>query len=85
MMKNYLQRRGLMPSGSFLQADVLCPFYINDSNKPPKIKCEGLSDKSRLALNFVKSDAKNSHIKLFCAGEYQLCPLFRVIYEKYEE
>ena len=85
MMKNYLQRRGLMPSGSFLQADVLCTCHKKEKKKRAKIKCEGLSDKNRLALNFVKSDAKNSHIKLFCAGEYQLCPLFRVIYEKYEE
>ena len=39
-------KEGFNAKRKFLQADVLCPFYINDSNKPPKIKCEGLSDKT---------------------------------------
>ena len=56
-------------SGSYLQADIVCPFYIKDMSKPPCLKCEGITDKSGMTMIF-KNNAENgrantvwSHIK----------------------
>ena len=38
-----------MPSGSFKQADVQCPFYKFDDGKR-RITCEGIIEDSSLAL-----------------------------------
>lgn len=42
-----------MPSGSYKQADVRCPFYKFDDGKH-RITCEGLIDDSSLALIYHK-------------------------------
>ena len=33
-----------MSSGSYIQVDVLCPFYRSDTSRPVKIICEGIAN-----------------------------------------
>lgn len=74
-----------MSSGSFMQADVLCPFYLTDTDKPINIRCEGISDDNRLVLNFRHKNEKLTHMKAFCTDNYCGCVLFKAINEKYED
>ena len=74
-----------MAGGSFTQADVLCPFYLSDTENPSNIRCEGISYVNRLYLNFPHKRDKVIHMRLFCTEHYKDCGLFRTINEKYEE
>ena len=73
-----------MPSGSYIQADVLCPFYITDKARPPVIKCEGIQPDLTISLMFVYKNTKLDFMNTYCCKEYEKCPLFDIIYKKYE-
>ncbi len=70
---------------TYTQADVRCPFYITDTERPAGISCEGISDKSKLSLCFTNKRYKKVHMKVFCIENYEDCALFKTIYKKYEE
>ncbi len=70
---------------TYTQADVLCPFYIADTERPSRISCEGISGESRLVLSFTNKRYKMLHMRGFCTGNYEKCMLFKTIYEKYAE
>ena len=72
-----------MSSGSYIQADVLCPFYKYDDGRR-RITCEGPVDNSSLAL--IYRDAKDFKMQLqcFCCHSYKSCEVYRVISEKYD-
>lgn len=74
-----------MPSGSYIQADVLCPFYMTDTCRPVSIKCEGISDNNNLTLTFRLKDDKISYMREFCTSCYKNCYLYKIIYDKYDE
>ena len=74
-----------MPSGSFKQADVLCPFYKYDDGKQ-RITCEGLVDDSSLALIYHQKIDYETQINVFCCENYKHCEVYRMLMEnKYEE
>lgn len=74
-----------MPSGSFKQADVLCPFYKYDDGKQ-RITCEGLVDDSSLALIYHRKNDYEMQIDVFCCEHYKCCEVYRMLMEaKYEE
>ena len=72
-----------MPTGSFKQIEVQCPFYKYDV--PKRITCEGLIDKSNISLGFLIWKDYAIHIKTFCSEHYQKCEIYRMLMEKYEE
>lgn len=72
-----------MPSGSYFQANVLCPFYKHDDGKN-RITCEGLIDESSLALFYKYERDYKTQITVFCCGRYQNCEVYRLLMEKYE-
>ena len=74
-----------MAGGTFTQADVLCPFYMTDTDRPYNIKCEGISKVNRLYLSFPHKKDKDAHMKKYCTECYKQCRLFKTIYEQYEE
>ena len=75
-----------MSSGTYVQADVRCPFYLKDSNRPNvNIKCEGITNKSKVFLNFGRKTDKMVHMKQFCTSHYENCALYKSIYEQYED
>ena len=70
-----------MPSGSFKQADVLCPFYKYDDGKQ-RITCEGLVGKkedSSLALIYHSKKDYETQIDVFCCEHYKRCEVYRLL------
>ena len=73
-----------MPSGSFKQADVQCPFYKFDDGKR-RITCEGIIDDSSLALIYHNKNDYETQITVFCCEHYRKCEVYRLLMEKYPE
>ena len=73
-----------MPSGSYIQVFVRCPFYKYDDVKK-RITCEGLTDDSSLALIYHNKTDYEKQISIFCCRHYSKCELYRMLMEKYEE
>jgi hypothetical protein len=73
-----------MPSGSFRQADVQCPFYKYDDGKR-SITCEGIVDNSNLALNYNNKKDYKTQITVFCCEHYKKCEVYRLLIDKYDE
>lgn len=73
-----------MPSGSYRQADVRCPFYQFDDGKR-RITCEGIIDDSSLALIYRKKTDYETQIRAFCCEHYERCEVYRLLMEKYDE
>lgn len=73
-----------MPSGSYKQIEVQCPFYKYDDGKR-RITCEGLVDDSSLALIYQRKSDYEAQINVFCCKHYEKCEVYRMLMEKYEE
>lgn len=74
-----------MPSGSFKQIEVLCPFYKYDDGKQ-RITCEGLVYDSSLALIYHRRNDYKKQIDLFCCEHYKKCEIYRMLMEaKYDD
>ena len=73
-----------MPSGSYRQADVRCPFYKFDDGKR-RITCEGIIEDSSLALIFHNKFDYEKQITVFCCDYYKYCEVYRMLMKKYEE
>ena len=73
-----------MPSGSYKQIEVQCPFYKYDDGKQ-RITCEGLVDNSSLALIYRNRTDYETQINVFCCEHYKKCEVYRILIEKYEE
>lgn len=73
-----------MPSGSYVQVFVDCPFYKYDDGKT-KITCEGLTDNSSLAQIFRKKEDCEHQLKVFCCEDYTRCAIYRMLDEKYNK
>ena len=74
----------MCPSGSFKQVEVKCPFYKYDDGRR-RITCEGLVDKSSIALIYLTRGGYDQQIDSFCCERYQQCPLYKMLMKKYEE
>ena len=72
-----------MPSGSFKQIDVQCPFYKYDKMK--RITCEGIIDDSNISLGFLNWRDYEIHLSAFCCEHYKKCEVYRMLMQKYEE
>ena len=73
-----------MPSGSFKQADVQCPFYKFDDGKR-RITCEGIIDDSSLALIYHNKQDYETQINVFCCQHYINCEVYAVLIKKYDD
>ena len=73
-----------MPSGSYKQIEVQCPFYKYDDGKR-RITCEGIIDDSSLALIYHNKKDYQAQIDVFCCNHYRNCEVYRLLMEKYPE
>lgn len=73
-----------MPSGSYKQVDVQCPFYKTDDGKL-RITCEGIIDDSSLSLVYHYKSDYEIQIMEFCCKHYHSCKIYRMLMGKYEE
>ena len=69
---------------SYISADIKCPFYMNDNSKTCKLTCEGIPPGSTISSHFLNGAALREQISRRCAGEYEGCPWFRLLWGKYE-
>lgn len=73
-----------MPSGSYIQSAVLCPFFITDTEVRFGISCEGITDRNRLCLKFYNNKDKIDYMKMYCTKNYYSCCLYKTINNKYD-
>ena len=74
-----------MPSGSFVQSDVLCPFYKYDDGRR-KIACEGFTDRCVLDVRWKYHIEQDLHLQTFCCKAYEKCEIYRMVMEsKYDD
>lgn len=63
---------------------VLCPFYIGDSDKHRKVRCEGPEEGSITSTQFADG-RKLPWMAKYCCEEYTKCPIYTIAREKYNE
>lgn len=73
-----------MPSGSYKQVLIGCPYYRYDDGKQ-RITCFGIMDDSSLALIFRNKADYETQINVFCCQHYKKCEVYRMLNEIYEE
>ena len=73
-----------MPSGSYKQVYVQCPFYKEDDGKF-SIICEGVGDARFLKQRYRNKADYEKQMSVFCCENYQKCEVYRLLMEKYEE
>lgn len=73
-----------MPSGSFMQVYVQCPFYKYDDGRR-HITCEGLIDKSSITLAYITRTDYEIQLRSFCCEHYKKCEVYKMLMAKYEE
>lgn len=73
-----------MPSGSYMQVFVRCPFYHFDDGKR-RITCEGIVEDSSMALIFHSKEDYEKQITVFCCKKYENCEVYRMLMDKYQD
>lgn len=76
-----------MPKGTYKgQADAQCPFYKSDDHLKRQIICEGIVDRSTLALTYRQREDYDTQLSVFCCEHYKKCEIYRMIMAaKYDE
>lgn len=73
-----------MPSGSYCQSYVNCPFYKTDNGKN-KITCEGAIPDTVCEIKFEGKEAFDIQMTAFCFDRYTYCEQHAAARRKYEE
>ncbi len=74
-----------MPSGSYKQVDVGCPFYKHDDGHR-RITCEGITDDSNISQRFFRQQSYEQHMNIFCCDRYICCEIYRMLMDaKYDD
>lgn len=73
-----------MPSGSYKQVNVKCPFYKHDDGKRT-ITCEGIVEDSSLTNSFRRKRDFEMQINVYCSGCYQKCEVYMMLVKQYDE
>ena len=76
-----------MPKGTYKgQADAQSPFYRSDDCQRKRIICEGIVDKSTLALTYRHRTDYFTQLCVFCCDNYRSCEVYRMLMAaKYDE
>ena len=73
-----------MPSGSYIQVAVKCPYYKTDNGKD-RITCEGLTPGAQLQSYYRKPKDFAVQMKVFCCSRYWNCEICAALDEKHKE
>lgn len=74
-----------MAGGSYIQADVGCPFYRYDDGRRT-VACEGVTDGSIISQRYRRRSDWECQVRTFCCEHWQKCEVYRMLMEnKYEE
>ena len=72
------KRQSVCGSGSYIQRDVLCPFYKRDDGKRTVV-CEGIVDNSSVGLSYRYESLYRTQMEVFCCSHYRNCEVFRML------
>lgn len=65
-----------MPSGSYMQSYVQCPFYQEDDGTS-RIRCEGF-DKAKSLIQYYRYKRQfNKKLLEVCCGNFKACGIYR--------
>ena len=67
------------------RCDAQCPFFRASVDGKKRIICEGIVDKSTLALTFNRKTDYDTQLGVFCCEYYKKCEIVRLLMEKYDE
>ena len=68
------------------RTDAQCPFFCSDVMSKRRINCEGIVDRSTLALTFQRKKDYDTQLSVFCCNHYKKCEIYRMLMEnKYDE
>ena len=68
------------------RCDAKCPFFNSDVGKQKRIICEGIVDKSTLALTFSRKKDYATQLGVFCCEHFKKCEIYRMLMEnKYDD
>ena len=67
------------------KTDAQCPFYRFDDIQRKRISCEGIVDRSTLALYFHSKKDFDKQLSVFCCEHYKKCEIYNMLMEaKYD-
>lgn len=71
---------------SFDDIEAKCPFYqgLETINKYACIKCEGVTDKTIIKLQFIGKRNRDEYKALRCDNDYESCTLAKMLDSKYD-
>ncbi len=74
-----------MPSGSYAQVHVKCPYYSSDNGKN-RIICEGLIPGSMLSSFYAYQKDFQMQMEIFCTSDgYYRCEICAALDKKHED
>ena len=71
---------------NYMDESAVCPFYLEGGDSL-RIRCEGISQGTRLHISFDCKERMKAHAKKYCNDMkcYERCPLYSAIVKQYEE
>lgn len=73
-----------MPSGSFNQAYIRCPYYITDNGRD-RITCEGILPGSQNQSFFFHRQDFKQQMQIFCKKDFYRCEICAALDEKHRD
>ena len=74
-----------MSGGSYIKADIGCPFYRYDDGRRV-VACEGVTDGSIIIQRYSRRGDWECQVKTYCCEYWVKCEIYRMLMEnKYEE
>lgn len=70
---------------SYFSSSVRCPFYQHDNIKESTITCESILPGSTIKHHFGNKQRLTEGVRKYCAGEYQECPWYKLVSQKWAE
>ena len=68
------------------RVDAQCPFFKSDVATQKRILCEGIVDRSTLALSFSRKKDYETQLSVFCCEHYKRCEVYNMIMKaKYDD
>ena len=83
-LRSFYQARRAWGGDKYLDAHVRCPFYKHADGRKVVI-CEGPFERSSVTTRFYRGAELRAHMRLLCESEYEKCPVYRAVYEKYDD
>lgn len=61
--------------------NVQCPFYLGNDDRT--IRCEGLTEGETVTRRFSGAVKRKACMAKCCCGKYRECPVYKLVYMKY--